>query len=85
MPSFWQGVLPAITTPCLEDGSVDHAFLAHHVEQMMRAGRMAEAAPLYHWFLPLLRDPGWCWRATNWRRRMRRLTGLWPASRYFRP
>ena len=55
MPSFWQGVLPAITTPCLEDGSVDHAFLAHHVEQMMRAGRMAEAAPLYHWFLPLLR------------------------------
>lgn len=38
MPSFWQGVLPAITTPFREDGSVDHVFLARHVDQMMRAG-----------------------------------------------
>ena len=38
MRSFWQGVLPAITTPFLEDGSVDHVFLASHVDQMMQAG-----------------------------------------------
>ncbi len=38
MPSFWQGVLPAITTPFLEEGSVDHVFLATHVEHMMQAG-----------------------------------------------
>ena len=38
MPSFWQGVLPAITTPFLDDGSVDHVFLAHHVDLMMQAG-----------------------------------------------
>ena len=38
MPSFWQGVLPAITTPFLDDGSVDHVFLARHVGQMLRAG-----------------------------------------------
>ena len=38
MRSFWQGVLPAITTPFLEDGTVDHVFLASHVEQMMQAG-----------------------------------------------
>ncbi|MEO6625230.1 MAG: dihydrodipicolinate synthase family protein [Burkholderiaceae bacterium] len=38
MRSFWQGVLPAITTPFLEDGLVDHVFLASHVEQMMQAG-----------------------------------------------
>ncbi len=38
MITFWHGVLPAITTPFLEDGSVDHAFLAHHVDQMMLAG-----------------------------------------------
>ena len=37
MRSFWQGVLPAITTPFLEDGTVDHVFLASHVEQMMQA------------------------------------------------
>ena len=38
MTTFWHGVLPAITTPFLEDGSVDHVFLAHHVDLMMRAG-----------------------------------------------
>lgn len=38
MANFWNGVLPAITTPFLEDGSVDHAFLARHVGHMMQAG-----------------------------------------------
>ena len=38
MPIFWQGVLPAITTPFLEDGSVDHVFLARHVDLMVQAG-----------------------------------------------
>ena len=36
--TFWNGVLPAITTPFLADGSVDHAFLAQHVGLMMEAG-----------------------------------------------
>jgi 4-hydroxy-tetrahydrodipicolinate synthase len=36
--TFWNGVLPAITTPFLADGSVDHAFLAKHVGLMMEAG-----------------------------------------------
>ncbi len=35
---FWNGVLPAITTPFLADGGVDHAFLAKHVGMMMDAG-----------------------------------------------
>lgn len=34
----WQGVFPAITTPFLPDGSVDHEFLAHHVNWLMEAG-----------------------------------------------
>lgn len=38
MNTFWNGVLPAITTPFQADGSVDHAFLAAHCEQMMAAG-----------------------------------------------
>ena len=38
MANFWQGVLPALTTPFLPDGSVDHVFLARHVDQMMHAG-----------------------------------------------
>ena len=38
MSNFWQGVLPAITTPFKPDGSVDHEFLAWHVDQMMQAG-----------------------------------------------
>lgn len=36
--TFWNGVLPAITTPFNTDGSVDHAFLAKHVGIMMEAG-----------------------------------------------
>jgi 4-hydroxy-tetrahydrodipicolinate synthase len=35
---FWNGVLPAITTPFNANGSVDHAFLAKHVGLMMEAG-----------------------------------------------
>ncbi len=38
MNTFWQGVLPAITTPFLTNGEVDHVFLAHHVDLMMQAG-----------------------------------------------
>ena len=38
MSTFWHGVLPAITTPFKPDGSVDHDFLGHHVDQMMQAG-----------------------------------------------
>lgn len=38
MSTFWQGVLPAITTPFLDNGEVDHAFLAQHVRIMMDAG-----------------------------------------------
>ncbi|HZV39324.1 MAG TPA: dihydrodipicolinate synthase family protein [Pseudoxanthomonas sp.] len=36
--SFWKGVLPAITTPFNEDGSVDHAFLARHARVLVDAG-----------------------------------------------
>ncbi|MEO8857407.1 MAG: dihydrodipicolinate synthase family protein [Burkholderiaceae bacterium] len=38
MHDFWCGVLPAITTPFLGDGGVDHAFLARHVDLMLQAG-----------------------------------------------
>ena len=38
MKSFWNGVIPAITTPFKADGSVDHAFLAKHAGMMMEAG-----------------------------------------------
>ena len=38
MSNFWQGVLPAITTPFLDNGEVDHGFLAQHVNLMMEAG-----------------------------------------------
>ncbi|HEY1252585.1 MAG TPA: dihydrodipicolinate synthase family protein [Thermoanaerobaculia bacterium] len=34
----WQGVFPAITTPFREDLTVDHEFLARHVDRMVRAG-----------------------------------------------
>ena len=34
----WRGVFPAITTPFREDLTVDHEFLARHVERMIRAG-----------------------------------------------
>ena len=38
MINFWNGVLPAITTPFNADGSVDHPFLAKHVGIMFDAG-----------------------------------------------
>ena len=38
MKTFWNGVIPAITTPFKADGSVDHAFLAKHAGMMMDAG-----------------------------------------------
>jgi dihydrodipicolinate synthase/N-acetylneuraminate lyase len=34
----WRGVFPAITTPFREDLTVDHEFLARHVDRMIRAG-----------------------------------------------
>ncbi len=34
----WQGVFPAITTPLREDLTVDHEFLARHVDLLVRAG-----------------------------------------------
>ncbi|MEG3792180.1 dihydrodipicolinate synthase family protein [Lysobacter sp. CCNWLW3] len=36
--SFWRGVVPAITTPFNADGTVDHAFLARHANQLIDAG-----------------------------------------------
>jgi len=36
--TFWNGVIPAITTPFTPDGSVDHAFLARHAGMMIDAG-----------------------------------------------
>jgi len=38
MKTFWNGVIPAITTPFAADGAVDHAFLAKHAGMMMDAG-----------------------------------------------
>ena len=38
MTTFWNGVLPAITTPFNADASVDHEFLARHVAMMLDAG-----------------------------------------------
>ena len=34
----WRGVFPAITTPFREDLTVDHEFLARHVDRMIGAG-----------------------------------------------
>lgn len=34
----WTGVLPAITTPFAEDGSIDHGFLAKHANWMIEHG-----------------------------------------------
>ena len=34
----WRGVLPALTTPFLRDGSVDHPFLARHAAWQMANG-----------------------------------------------
>lgn len=42
--SFMDGVMPAITTPFAADGSVDHAFLARHAQQLMEAGCTAVVA-----------------------------------------
>jgi 4-hydroxy-tetrahydrodipicolinate synthase len=33
--SDWRGVMPAVTTPFLPDGSVDHEFLAKHIAWLM--------------------------------------------------
>jgi len=44
MKTFWNGVIPAITTPFKPDGSVDHAFLAKHAGMMMEAGCTAIVA-----------------------------------------
>jgi len=38
MKTFWNGVIPAITTPFAADGAVDHGFLAKHAGMMMDAG-----------------------------------------------
>ena len=38
MSTFWNGVIPAITTPFKADGTVDHEFLARHVTMMLNAG-----------------------------------------------
>ena len=38
MTNFWNGVLPAITTPFNVDGTVDHEFLSRHVAMMLDAG-----------------------------------------------
>jgi 4-hydroxy-tetrahydrodipicolinate synthase len=38
MKTFWDGVLPALTTPFRSDGSIDHAFLAKHAAMMIEAG-----------------------------------------------
>jgi len=34
----WRGVLPAITTPFMEDGSIDYTFFAQHCQWMIEAG-----------------------------------------------
>lgn len=34
----WEGVMPAITTPFAEDGSVDHAFLRRHAAWLVDSG-----------------------------------------------
>ncbi|HEX3928527.1 MAG TPA: dihydrodipicolinate synthase family protein [Gemmatimonadales bacterium] len=34
----WRGVFPAITTPFLPDGTVDHPFLAGHARRLMASG-----------------------------------------------
>lgn len=34
----WQGVMPAITTPFLEDGTIDHTFVERHVAWLVDHG-----------------------------------------------
>jgi 4-hydroxy-tetrahydrodipicolinate synthase len=36
--TIWSGVIPALTTPFLTDGAVDHAFLAKHAAYMIECG-----------------------------------------------
>ena len=38
MKTFWNGVIPALTTPFKADGTVDHGFLAKHAGLMIEAG-----------------------------------------------
>jgi 4-hydroxy-tetrahydrodipicolinate synthase len=38
MKTFWNGVIPALTTPFNADGTVDHGFLAKHAGLMIEAG-----------------------------------------------
>ena len=45
MKTFWNGVIPALTTPFKADGAVDHAFLAKHAGLMMEA-RCTAIVPL---------------------------------------
>lgn len=42
--AFMDGVMPAITTPFAADGSVDHSFLARHVQVLLDAGCSAIVA-----------------------------------------
>ncbi len=37
----WTGVMPAITTPFAEDGSIDHGFLAEHARWLVEHGSRA--------------------------------------------
>ncbi len=37
-PAQWTGVMPAITTPFNEDGTVDHEFLAGHARRLIASG-----------------------------------------------
>jgi 4-hydroxy-tetrahydrodipicolinate synthase len=43
--SDWYGVMPAITTPLAEDGTIDYAFLAKHVVLLVDAGSRAIVTP----------------------------------------
>jgi 4-hydroxy-tetrahydrodipicolinate synthase len=36
--TIWSGVIPALTTPFLPDGNVDHAFLSKHAALMIQSG-----------------------------------------------
>lgn len=38
MPSIWNGVFPALTTPFAEDLAIDHEGLALHLERLISAG-----------------------------------------------
>ena len=38
MPSAWNGVFPALTTPFAGDLAIDHTALARHLERLISAG-----------------------------------------------